>query len=558
MNREARWEPRRWVSRVMRVSIFLIPLILGVIAATLVARALPAYDSLVGGAAWWIVVIGSSFGTVNVTDRVARRFLPLAALLDMSLVFPEAAPSRVKVAMRTWTTARLKAQIQEARDRGIDDDPTRAGETVLVLVAALDAHDRVTRGHAERTRAYAEVLAQELGVPEADQEKLRWVALLHDIGKLKIADTILNKDGTLDEDEWEHIKRHPQFGDEMIAPIRGFLGSWADTILHHHERYDGTGYPQQLVGEEIAYGARIVAVVDAFDAMTSRRSYQPAIAARDALREISGNAGSQFDPTVVRAFLSISAGRMRRVMGPLAVVAQVPFVAGFQRTAEWAGMLATGGVAVAAAVATGIVGPVSTTSPPPDPPPAIVASTTAAPTTTTLLAAAPASSTTRPPMPVAPTTSPTTTVTTTTVTTTTVTTTTVTTTTVTTTTVPTTTAAPTTTTMVTPTTAPPTTTTAAPQNSPPVAVDDAVSGNPLSVFQIKVLNNDSDPDGDSLTIVDYDPVSMLGGEVECTDRCRYEGPEVWSTLDSFTYTISDGNGGSATATVWITPVEPDA
>ncbi|MEA2002242.1 MAG: HD domain-containing phosphohydrolase [Actinomycetota bacterium] len=508
----------------------MIPLILGVIAATLVARRLPAYDSVVGGVAWWTVVIGSSFIIVNLTDRIARRFLPLAALLDMSLVFPEAAPSRVKVAMRTWTTAQLKTQIEEARERGIDDDPTRAGETVLMLVAALNAHDRVTRGHAERTRAYADVLAEELDVPETEREKLRWVALLHDVGKLKVADEILNKDGELDEDEWEKIKRHPQLGDELIAPIRGFLGSWADTILHHHERYDGTGYPQRLVGEEIAYGARIVAVVDAFDAMTSRRSYQPPVPARTALRELGDNAGSQFDPAIVRAFLSISASRLRRLMGPLTVLAQVPFVAGFQRAAEWAGTLATGSVAVVAAVATGIVGPVSAVQLP-EPPVAVV--TTTVPTTTTPAVAAPVTTTTH--SPTGGTTLPTITTTTTTSTT----------------------VAPTT---AAPTTAPPTTTTTTtttttpPPNSPPVAASDAASGKAISVFQIKVLANDNDPDGDILTIVGYDAVSALGGSVACTEMCRYEGPEGWSTPDTFTYTVSDGNGGTATATVTVTPL----
>ena len=359
MNREVRWQPRKWVSRLLRVLVFIIPLILGVAAATIVARMLPRYDSLVGGIAWWSLVLAVSFLVVNITDRITRTFLPLASLLSMSLVFPGAAPSRVKVALRTWTTAQLKARIQEAREQGIDDDPTRAGETVLVLVAALNAHDRLTRGHAERTRAFVDVLAEELGVPEEEREKLRWVALLHDVGKLKISEDVLNKEGRLDDDEEEVIKEHPTLGDELVRPIKPFLGQWADTILHHHERYDGNGYPLGLAGSEIAFGARIVAVADAFDAMTARRSYQAALSPRFALRELSENAGSQFDPVVVRAFLNISASRLRRVMGPLTVLAQVPFVAGFQRAAEWMGSVASGSLAVATAVAAGLVGPIS-------------------------------------------------------------------------------------------------------------------------------------------------------------------------------------------------------
>ena len=532
MASDIRWEPRRWTSRVVRVLVFLVPLILGVIAATLLARALPGYDSWVGGVAWWAAVLSASFITVNLTDRLARKFLPLAALLDMSLVFPGEAPSRVGVAMRTWTTAQLQARISQARDQGIDDDPTRAGETVLVLVAALNAHDRITRGHAERTRAFTDVLAEELGVEEEEREKLRWVALLHDVGKLKIAEGVLNKVGKLDTSEWAVIRTHPQLGDELIEPIKPFLAPWEDTVLHHHERFDGTGYPLGIVGEEINYGARIVAVADAFDAMTARRSYQPGMSPRSALRELSGNAGSQFDPVVVRAFLNISASKLRRLTGPLTFLAQLPFLAGFQRVAEWAGTFATTSVAIVAAVATGVVGPLSAIAPPPT---SVAAVATTVPITATVVVE---SATTSSP-PVTSTTMPSTTTTTPATTSTTMPSTT------TSTTVPTTTTTTTTSTTTTTTTQPPT-------NSPPVATNDAVTGRFNSVFQIRVLDNDSDPDGDPLTIVGSS-ASDQGATVICDVLCRYEGPDGWSTPDTFTYTVSDGNGGSATATVTVTP-----
>ncbi len=383
MVRDIRWEPRAWASRIVRVLVFVVPLVVGVVVATIVARLLPGYSTVIAQVLWWMVVLGSSFLAVNLADRLARKFLPLAALLDMSLIFPGAAPSRVKVAMRTWTTAQLQRRIEEARDNGIDDDPTRAGETVLLLVAALNAHDHVTRGHAERTRAYTDLLAEELAVPLEQREKLRWVSLLHDVGKLKIAESILNKEGKLDRFEWETIKRHPALGDELVAPIREFLEPWADTILHHHERWDGSGYPSGLSGEQINYGARIVAVADAFDAMTARRSYQAAQTPRHALRELSQNAGSQFDPRVVRAFLDISARRLRRLTGPLAMLAQVPFVAGLQRVAEWAGTATAGTAVVAAAVATGVVGPAPTIAPV-DIPVAVVTTTTLPATTLAL------------------------------------------------------------------------------------------------------------------------------------------------------------------------------
>lgn len=548
MNREVRWQPRKWVSLLLRVLVFVIPLILGVAAATMVAQLLPRYDSLVGGIAWWSLVLAVSFLVVNLTDRMTRTFLPLASLLSMSLVFPGAAPSRVKVALRTWTTAQLKARIQEAREQGIDDDPTRAGETVLVLVAALNAHDRLTRGHAERTRAFVDVLAEELGVPQEEREKLRWVALLHDVGKLKISEDVLNKEGKLNDDEWEVIREHPTLGDELIRPIKPFLGQWADTILHHHERYDGAGYPLGLAGSEIAFGARIVAVADAFDAMTARRSYQAALSPRFALRELSDNAGSQFDPVVVRAFLNISASRLRRLMGPLTVLAQVPFVAGFQRAAEWMGSVASGSIAVATAVAAGLVGPISVSQTPADVPPPTT-TVIAAPTTTTT--APPPTTTVAPP---ATTTSTTTTSTTTSTTTTTTapppTTTSPPPSTTTTTTAP----PPTTTT----TTAPPpttttTTTTTAPPNTAPIAVNDSGSGNIGSTIMIWVLDNDYDPDGDALSVV---PQASEANGYECdSSRCWFWGPSGWDgTAFVFSYTIDDGKGGTARAMITVTGV----
>jgi hypothetical protein len=377
------------------------------------------------------------------------------------------------------------------------------------------------------------------------------VALLHDVGKLKISEDILNKEGKLDDAEWEAIKHHPQLGDELIAPIRGFLGAWADTILHHHEKYDGTGYPQRLSGGEIAFGARIVAVADAFDAMTARRSYQPAMSPRHALREISENAGSQFDPLVVRAFLNLSASRLRRVMGPLTVLAQLPFVAGFQRFAEWAGSFASGSVAVVAAVAAGIVGPISVVTPPEVP--VVVTTTTVAPTTT-IIEAAPATTTTT----LTPSTTTSTATTSTTTTTTSTTTTTVPPTTTTTVPPTTTTTSPPPTTTTTTTTVPPTTTTTTTTttipNTPPVAVNDSATGGINSTIVVWVLDNDWDPDGDPLTIEAFETTDAIGTASCDAFKCTFKRAlGSWDGSPySFNYTIDDGRDGTARGTVTVT------
>ena len=138
---------------------------------------------------------------------------------------------------------------------------------------------------------------------------------------------ILTKPGRPTDPEWEVLRRHPEYGDALVAPLRGWLTDWADAVAQHHERWDGQGYPRGLAGEEISLAARIVAVADAFDVITSVRSYKPGFASPAAREEIAACAGSQFDPRVVRAFLNVSLGRLRLVMGPLSWLAHAPILA---------------------------------------------------------------------------------------------------------------------------------------------------------------------------------------------------------------------------------------
>ncbi|MBI5535027.1 MAG: GAF domain-containing protein [Deltaproteobacteria bacterium] len=177
-------------------------------------------------------------------------------------------------------------------------------ETIRSLAQALEARDSYTKGHSERVMRYALRTAAAMGVSEEDRRILGHASLLHDIGKIGIADAILNKVLPLTADDRKMIENHPIYGDSIIGPLR-FLDTVQGIVRHHHERYDGTGYPERLKGDAIPLGARIIAVADSYDAMTSNRPYRKALDKRLAMDEIRKGSGSQFDPRVVNAFLEL-------------------------------------------------------------------------------------------------------------------------------------------------------------------------------------------------------------------------------------------------------------
>jgi putative two-component system response regulator len=172
---------------------------------------------------------------------------------------------------------------------------------ITALVYALEAKDIYTSGHSQRVTEISVVIAGELGVPQEGIDKIRLAGLVHDIGKIGVRESVLNKQSSLTDEEAEHIKSHCQAGEHILTPIvedEEILKA----VRHHHERYDGMGYPDGLKGEQIPLGARILAVADAFDAMTSGRSYRPAMSAQAACTEIERCKGTQFAPDVVDAF----------------------------------------------------------------------------------------------------------------------------------------------------------------------------------------------------------------------------------------------------------------
>ncbi len=178
--------------------------------------------------------------------------------------------------------------------------------TLEALVLALDARDHETKGHSFRVAQYVMAIARKLHVEEHTQE---WIdmqrgALLHDVGKIGVPDFILHKPGPLTPEEWNDMKRHPHIGHEMLRDI-SFLAGAAEIVHCHHERFDGKGYPRGLMGDEVPLGARVFAVADAFDAMTSDRPYRKALPPEMAREEMVRHSGTQFDPEVVQAFLLV-------------------------------------------------------------------------------------------------------------------------------------------------------------------------------------------------------------------------------------------------------------
>jgi putative nucleotidyltransferase with HDIG domain len=172
--------------------------------------------------------------------------------------------------------------------------------TLYALVAALDAREHETGDHSQRVGRYTLALADRIGVPMAQRNDIFRGALLHDIGKIGVPDAILLKPGPLDASEWEEMRKHPQVGFNILKSI-GFLKVPAEIVLSHQERWDGSGYPRSLRGEKIHLGARIFAVADALDAMTSDRPYRRSLGFAHAISEITRQSGTQFDPEVVDA-----------------------------------------------------------------------------------------------------------------------------------------------------------------------------------------------------------------------------------------------------------------
>lgn len=338
-----RWQSRPLLGQAVAAAALFGPIVASCATAFALARIVPRPSGTADSIGWLLGVLAVSSAVLFGSERVLRRVLPLAALLKMTLLFPDRAPSRLRVAVRAGSTRDLERRFRA----GVSEEPAQAAAEILALAAALSNHDRSTRGHSERVRVLTEMLAEELDLPAGARDRLRWASLLHDAGKLTVDRSVLSKSTALSPAEWDVLRRHPLEGARLVAPLAPWLGEWGLAVAQHHERFDGSGYPFGLRGEEISLAARIVSVADAFEVMTARRSYKDAVSPSAARAELTRCAGTQFDPEIVRAFLAISLRRLGLAIGAASWLAEAPL-------AEWAANLgrvavASGHVAVATA-----------------------------------------------------------------------------------------------------------------------------------------------------------------------------------------------------------------
>lgn len=324
---ERQWRPRRGVGALVRLVSYALPILVAAVVVRLAETIVARPRGTLALTAWLVALAILATVTVRIVDHASRKLLPLSALLRLSLVFPDHAPSRFALALRSGSGRALQRAVDSASTVDEFPAPQEAAETLVTLVASLSRHDRLTRGHSERVRAYADLIGRELHLDDDARVKLHWAALVHDVGKLDVPREILQKRGRPSDDEWAVLRGHPAASERYLAALAEWLGEWVRAASEHHERVDGTGYPRGLKGEEISVAGRIVAVADAFDVMTSARSYKKPFPAAAARAELAENAGTQFDPEVVRAFLSVSLRDLSLVVGPLAIVTQLPALA---------------------------------------------------------------------------------------------------------------------------------------------------------------------------------------------------------------------------------------
>jgi putative nucleotidyltransferase with HDIG domain len=224
---------------------------------------------------------------------------PLGLLVAVTAVD---APAVILLLLPLFVVLSVLGRERERRMRGAVALSDAYRGTALLLGEMLEADDQYTGGeHSKGVVALALLVGRELDLDATEERRLEFGALLHDVGKIRVPDEILNKPGKLTEEEWAIVRRHPEDGQQMLDRVGGALSEVGAIVRSHHERWDGGGYPDGLAGTDIPLGSRIISVCDAFSAMTTTRSYRPARPVAEALAELRACSGTQFDPRVVSA-----------------------------------------------------------------------------------------------------------------------------------------------------------------------------------------------------------------------------------------------------------------
>jgi putative nucleotidyltransferase with HDIG domain len=266
----------------------------------------------------WIVLSAGLLAGIATWIAVRRISRPLRRLADaMSVMantgtlhsdFQRSSGNRdVRLIEETFRTLLVSlVDSQRARERSYV-------EAVGAVVTAADARDHETTGHSFRVALYGMALARSLGLPADMLKAIEWGALLHDVGKMAVPDNILRKEGPLTANEWHIMKQHPTWGFDMLAEVSFLQPAALEIVYNHHERWDGQGYPRKLAGEQIPLAARVFAVVDTYDAITSDRPYRRARSHGAAIAELERVSGQQLDPKMVTAFRRLPELELRQL-----------------------------------------------------------------------------------------------------------------------------------------------------------------------------------------------------------------------------------------------------
>lgn len=309
---------QRRAAILVRTILIVVPAIVGFLVAFAILTAMGPFANTWEFVAWFLIALVISFVTsIFVGDFTLDR-LSSSKLYQRANTFDTTVEELFGSSLREGNPKSIKRQ---ALARGLEADFI---DDVINLLTQLGDHEKLTRGHSERVRAYASMIGKELGLKQSELEQLNWSALLHDIGKLDVPASILSSPDRPNDLEWETLSRHPESARHRLQRLEKTLGPTIyQSALEHHERWDGTGYPYRLKEGQISLFGRITAVADAFDVMTHARSYKAPQTIATAREELMSEAGQQFDPDVVAAFIRIGDDDLENVRGWSATVAGI-------------------------------------------------------------------------------------------------------------------------------------------------------------------------------------------------------------------------------------------